>query len=165
MAKKKRKSTRRRSRRIGAAKSGFDFMSPLLAAVGGAGGGFLNKVIPTTVNPKLAAGGKIVVGALLPMISKDQKTKAMLTALGHGLIGVGTVDLLQSFGMISGYAGAATDIDENYDLAVEIPRGRISDDVLNGDDVRVINDDVLNENPYDLSVVNGEQDDDLLMDN
>lgn len=167
MARKKGKKSgrsRSRSRRIGAA-GGFDIMNPLMAAVGGAAGGFINKLIPddSTIDPKIIAGGKMVLGAVMPMMFKDAKTKAMMTAAGNGLVAVGTVELLQEMGVVSGYQGAIEKFDEKFDLAVEIPSRsemqKISDDILNDD---VLNDDdlnVINEGDDDLNVIN---DDDML---
>jgi hypothetical protein len=145
---KRRKKGRRRSRRMSGAGKGFDFMSPLAAAGGAVVARLLDKVIPATVNPKLVAGGKMVVGALLPMVSKDVKTKSLLQSAGNGMVAIGTSDLLKEFGVLSG-TDKIDDLDEKADFALELSDDILNDKILN-DDVNVVNDDV--------NVVNGNDD-------
>jgi len=98
-------------------------------------GGYLNKIIPATVNDKLVAGGKVALGIALPMFVKDGKTKNLVAGVGAGLIAVGSVDLLKSFGALSG----------DFDIPV------INGDVLAGDDdIPVINGD------NDIPTINGD---------
>ena len=115
---------------------GIDFTS-ILSVVGGAVvAGYLNKIIPTTVNDKIVAGGKVALGIALPMLSKNGATKNILHGVGAGMIAVGSVDLLKSFGVLSG----------DYDIPV------VNGDVLAGDDF--MSGDVL---AGDLPVVNGDE--------
>jgi len=90
--------------------------------------GYINKLIPATVNDKIVAGGKVALGIALPMFVKNPKTKNLVAGVGSGMIAVGAVDLLKSFGALSG----------DFDIPV------INGDVLAGDDdIPVINGDVL----------------------
>jgi len=145
MAKRRKKTSGRRKTRRSRLSGNSGALMQTLAIVGGAvAAGFLNKVIPATVNDKITAGAKIAAGLALPMASKNPKTRAMLQAAGSGMIAVGSVDLLKSFGVLSG----------DFDIPT------INEDVLSADDLAVINglgEDVLGE---DLSVVNGSDDDD-----
>jgi hypothetical protein len=134
--KKRRMSgVRRRSRSTMGA---IDFTN-ILAVVGGAvAAGYLNKLVPATINDKLVAGGKVALGVALPMLSKSGSTKNILTGVGAGMIAVGSVDLLKSFGVLSG----------NFDIPV------INGDVLAGDD-DFMSGDVL---AGDIPVINGDED-------
>jgi hypothetical protein len=116
----------RRSKRSKSHLGGIDITN-ILAVVGGAViAGYINKVVPTTVNDKVLAGGKIALGIALPMLSKDGKTKNLLAGAGAGMIAVGSVDLLKSFGVLSG----------DFDIPT------INADVLNGLDLDVVNGDM-----------------------
>lgn len=147
---KRRKKGRRRGRRMSGAGKGFDFMSPVAAAGGAVVARLLDKVIPATVNPKLVAGGKVVVGALLPMVSKDPRTKQLLASAGNGMVAIGTSDLLTQFGVLSG-TDKIDNLDEKADFALEL-----SDDILNDD---ILNDDVRTVNGNDMATVNNYDDD------
>ena len=97
----------------------------ILGVVGGAViAGYLNKIIPATINDKISAGAKVAIGIALPMLVKNPKTKQLMAGIGSGMIAVGSVDLLKSFGALSG----------DFDIPV------INGDVLAGDDdIPVIN--------------------------
>ncbi len=69
-------------------------MPTVWAAGGGAASALTNLVIPTTMNKKLVSGLKIVVGAVIPELSK--KTKG-LENFGHGFAGVGAAELIYQF--------------------------------------------------------------------
>jgi len=155
MAKRRKKTSGRRKTRRSRLSGNSGALMQTLAIVGGAvAAGFLNKVIPATVNDKITAGAKIAAGLALPMASKNPKTRAMLQAAGSGMIAVGSVDLLKSFGVLSG----------DFDIPT------INEDVLNADDLAVINglgEDVLAEDVLgeDLDVINGSDDDEDSLDN
>jgi len=126
MAHKKRKHKRVsgvKRRRKHSAMHGIDLSSIGGVIAGAVIAGYLNKIVPATVNDKILAGGKVALGVALPMISKDGKTKNLLAGIGSGLIAVGAVDLLKSFGALSG----------DFDIPV------INGDVLSGDEDSVIN--------------------------
>jgi len=137
---RKRKKSKRVSgvRRRRSSMNGID-MTNILSVVGGAVvAGYLNKLIPATVNDKLVAGGKVALGVALPMLGKSGQTKNILSGVGAGMIAVGSVDLLKSFGALSG----------DFDIPV------INGDVLAGLDV--VNGDVLAGD--DIPVINGDDD-------
>ena len=140
MAKRRKKISgvrRKRHHRMGANMSGM--LTNALAVVGGAvAAGYLNKVIPTTVNDKIVSGGKIALGLALPMLSKSGNTKQILSGVGAGMIAVGSVDLLKSFGVLSGDFDSA-------DLSGDV----LAADILSGD-IPVIN--------GDIPVINGDDD-------
>jgi hypothetical protein len=161
MAKRKRKKFgRKRSRMSGiGALGGFDAMGILGAAAGGVGAKFLNKVIPGTMDKKLVAGGKIVVGALLPTLVKGQG-RALAQAAGNGMIAIGATELLTEMGVLSGL-GIPTDDDtlavaiegiedvDFTDVTDEIGADVLGESVLAGDDIPVVN------GMDDIPVVNG----------
>jgi len=148
MAKRKRKNKKisgvrrkRSSKGIGA----IDFTNIGGVVAGAVIAGYLNKIVPSTINDKVLAGGKVALGIALPMFIK----KPIVNGIGAGMIAVGSVDLLKSFGALSG----------DFDIPV------ISGDVLSGD-LDVINGDVLAEDlgedmgddmgADDLNVINGD---------
>lgn len=123
----------RRRKHIG----GIDFTN-ILAVVGGAvAAGYVNKLIPTTVNDKIVATGKVALGIALPMLAKGGSTKNLLHGVGMGMVAVGSVDLLKSFGVLNG----------DFDIPV------VNGDVLSGDDF--MSGDVL---AADIPVINGDED-------
>ena len=122
---------RRRSKMSGGK---IDFTN-ILAVVGGAViAGYVNKLVPVTVNDKIVAGGKVALGIVLPMLSKNGQTKNILSGVGAGMIAVGSVDLLKSFGAISG----------DFDIPT-----------INGDVLAGLSGDVLAGN-FDIPTINGD---------
>jgi len=145
MARHKRKTkkhhTRRRSHKSGM--GAIDFTNILGVVAGAVAAGYLDKLVPDSVNPKITAGGKIALGVALPMFVKSGSMKNILAGAGAGMIAVGSVDLLKGFGVLSGAAeDDVLEISLNGDM-----------DVLAGDDMAVINASVLAED--DMSVING----------
>lgn len=119
---------RKRSRSIGAIDT-----TNILGVVGGALiAGYLNKIVPTTVDSRLLAGGKVALGIALPMFVKSGATKNILSGVGSGMVAVGSVDLLKSFGVLSG----------TFDLPV------INGNILGAGDML---------SGYDLPTVNGDE--------
>lgn len=162
---KKRKSTKRKSRMSGVTKrrrrsrmgnaGGIDTTAILFTIGGAVGAKLIDKILPDTIDKKIIAGGKLAIGLVLPMIAKDAKTKAMLTSVGHGFLAVGTIDLLAELNVL----GATED---GNDLFIAMSG---TQDVLAGNDLNVINGDGTNvlageEFRSDLSVINGDPDDD-----
>jgi len=158
----KKHHTRRHTKRhsgLGA----IDFTNILGVAAGAVAAGFLNKVIPATIDSKIVAGGKIALGVALPMFVKSGKLKGIMSGVGAGMIAVGAVDLLRGFGVLSG-ADDSMSISLNGDqdfLGDEILGADVlGDDIMNGiDDLSVVNADVLGDDELhgidDISVVNG----------
>ena len=107
----------------------------IISVIGGAViAGYLNKLIPATVNDKIVAGGKVALGIALPMLVKSGSMKNVMQGVGAGMIAVGSVDLLKSFGALSG----------DFDIPV-INGDVLAGDVLAGD--------------FDIPVINGDNED------
>jgi hypothetical protein len=148
---KRRKKTKSRvsgvRRRRSSNMAGIDTTN-ILGVIGGAViAGYINKLIPATVNDKLIAGGKVALGIALPMLVKTGNMKNVMAGVGAGMVAVGSVDLLKSFGAISG----------DFDIPV-INGDVLAGDVLAGDnDIDVINgdDDFMN---GDDDFMNGDDD-------
>jgi hypothetical protein len=116
---------RKRSRSMGAIDT-----TNILGVVGGALiAGYLNKIVPTTIDSRLLAGGKVALGIALPMFVKGGETKNILSGVGSGMVAVGSVDLLKSFGVLSG----------TFDLPVINGNLLGAGNVLSGYDLPVIN--------------------------
>lgn len=153
----KKRTTRRKSR-MGAA-SQFDFTNLLAVGAGAFAAKFIDKWIPATLDPKIVNGGKIVVGALLPMIAKDGKTKAMLQGAGAGFMAVGTVGIFQNLNILSGVktddmvevtlSGVETVLAGMDDLRLPVINGDNRLPVINGEETVLAGDD------DDLMVING----------
>jgi hypothetical protein len=161
MAKKRKKHFKRSRRRMSGigALGAFDLTGIFGAAVGGVGAKFLNKVIPATIDKKIAAGGKIVIGALLPMFVKGRAHGAAMAA-GHGIIAVASTELFTEMGVLSGLGIPADNdtlavaMEGIEDVSFEDVSERVGADVLGesvlaGDDIPVINGD-------DIPVINGD---------
>lgn len=161
--KKSRKSYsrgRKRSRMSGI--GAIDIMNIVAVAGGAVVAGMVNKFVPSTINDKIVSGGKIALGVALPMLSKDGKTKNLLSGVGAGMIAVGSVELLKSFGVLSGLGADDETISVSLDGIGEsvLAESVLAEDVLTGigeDDLSVVNG--IGED--DLSVVNGIGEDDL----
>lgn len=99
MAKKKRKSTSGRRRRVGAIKGGDILKSIAIGAGAAAVAGLIVKKLPTTVtaNPMIVNAGKIVLGFVL-----GSRSNPMLKAAGVGVGIDGGLGLLRSSGIIAG---------------------------------------------------------------
>jgi hypothetical protein len=123
----------------------------ILGVVGGAVlAGYLNKIVPATVNDKVLAGGKVALGIALPMIFKSGKTKNIMAGAGAGMIAVGSVDLLKSFGALSG----------SFDIPVVNGDILAGDDDYMGQDIPVVNGDILagDDGMMDFSDLSGDED-------
>ena len=162
---KKRYSSRKKSGKRMSGIGAIDFMNIVAVAGGAVVAGFANKLVPSTVNDKIVSGGKIALGVALPMLSKDGKTKALLNGVGSGMIAVGAVELLKSFGVLSGI-GADSDtisvtldgIGEDDDFLGEsvLAESVLAEDLGALDDLSVVN------GIDDLNVVNGIDDLDVV---
>jgi hypothetical protein len=146
--KKTKKAGRRRSRK--STMGAIDITNILGVVAGAVVAGYLDKVIPETINNKIVAGGKIALGIALPMFVKSGSMKNILGGAGAGMIAVGSVDLLKEFGVLSGTAD---------DDMLEISLNGDQDVLAGDDDINVINGDVL-AGDDDISVINGMDDED-----
>jgi hypothetical protein len=150
MAKRRKKS--KISGRRGSRKSrmgNIDFTNILGVVAGAVAAGYVDKVVPDTIDNKIVAGGKIALGIALPMFVKSGSMKNILGGVGSGMIAVGSIDLLKEFGVLSG-----AEDDEMLEISLNGDQ-----DVLSGDDdISVINGDVL-AGDDDISVINGDDED------
>lgn len=106
MAKKRKKKSHGRRRRV----SGVGNTSEILMQVAGVAAGavaanFIGKGIGANLNPKIVAAGQIGAGIFLPKLVKG----SLGAGIGNGMIAVGTISLLQNFGVIKG-VGASDEI-------------------------------------------------------
>jgi len=169
MAKKKHHTkglVRRRRHHTRPAKGMFgaiDTTNLLGTAIGALGAKFLNKVIPDTIDSRIVAGGKIALGVVMPMLSKDGKTKNMLQGVGNGFVAVGAIELVEGFGVtLQGLENGdervlAVALEGIEDVEFEeISSNVLGEDILGmDDDLNVVNGD------EDLSVVNSYFDEDF----
>lgn len=123
---------RKRSSGLG----GIDATNLLGVVAGAVAAGYLNKLVPPTVNDKLLAGGKVGLGVALPMLFKSGKMKNIAAGIGAGMVAVGSVDLLKSFGALSGDFDIPVINGESDELGADILSGD-SDEL--GEDISVIN--------------------------
>jgi hypothetical protein len=126
-------------RRRSTSMAGIDATNILGVVAGAVIAGYINKLVPATVNDKLIAGGKVALGVALPMFVKG-KMSGLIGGIGAGMVAVGSVDLLKSFGALNG----------DFDIPV------INGDVLAGD-VLAGDDDFMNGDD-DIPVINGDDD-------
>ena len=116
---KKARSSRRRSRKMGAIGKSF-FMDAAGLVVGAAAARVLTsspKILPN-LDPKLKSAGVIAIGAFFPSIMKGSFGKA----IADGMVSAGGLGLLQATNVLAG-----------VDKAMEIPVS-----VMAGDDLSVI---------------------------
>lgn len=161
MARKRKTKTRKSSRSRSRSRSmigAIDFNSVMGVVVGAVATKLLDKVIPDTINDKIVSGGKVALGLALPMLSKEGKTKNLLSGVGNGMIAVGVVELLNSFGVLNGL-GANDD-----EMLVVSLDGADDINVVNGtDDINVVNglgDDVLGDDVLADMDMSADDDDD-----
>jgi hypothetical protein len=150
MAKRRKKAVKRRSgKRSKSGMGAIDFTNILGVVAGAVAAGYLDKVIPETIDNKIVAGGKIALGVALPMFVKSGNMKNILAGVGSGMVAVGSIDLLKGFGVLSGAEDEEMlEISLNGDL-----------DILSGDDdLSVVQGDIL-AGDDDLSVVQGYDED------
>ena len=129
---KKARSSRRRSRKMGAIGKGF-FMDAAGLVVGAAAARMLTsspKILPN-IDEKIKSAGVIAIGAFFPSILKGAFGKS----IGDGMVAAGGLGLLQ-----------ATNVLGAIDKAMEIPVS-----VMAGDDLSVI----AGYQPDNLSVIAG----------
>ena len=77
---------------------------------GAVAGKFFDKVLPDTLDNKIAAAAKIGAGIAIPLVAPKGKMDTLLSGVGYGMAAEGVVSLLKDFGVISGINGiGATD--------------------------------------------------------
>jgi hypothetical protein len=111
MARKRKKVTHRRRSRRSMGAIGTGQMGSVISMIAGAvvGKVIANKV-PSTVNPKIVAAGTVVAGFMLPKFVKNK----FVAGMGSGMIVVGALNGLTSFGVISAISGVGDGIEVDY---------------------------------------------------
>jgi hypothetical protein len=112
---------------------GIDTTNILGVVAGAVVAGYLNKLVGNKVNDKVLAGGKVALGIALPMLFKSGSTKNIIAGVGSGMIAVGSVDLLKSFGALSGDFDIPV-INGDFDIPVINGDDEFGADILNGDE-------------------------------
>jgi hypothetical protein len=131
MAKKrhhKKRHHRRKRHSMGAVGGG---MTTIISMVAGAvAGRVLSSKFKDKVNPKLLAGGQIAAGLFLPKLVKNK----FVAGIGSGMLVNGGVELISSFGVISGM-----DNDPSVEYIGDISDMYEFDDSMSGvDDLSII---------------------------
>ena len=97
--KKAKKATSRRRRSMsGIGKVGSTATSALYVIAGAAAAGYVSKMLPATLNDKVKAAIPVAAGLILPRFIKSNLGQG----LGAGLVAVGGLKLVQSFGVLNG---------------------------------------------------------------
>jgi len=99
---------RRRMGGIGAVKGSA--MTAVYAVAGAAAAQLLTKVLPSTLDARISAAAPVAVGLFLPKLIKGEAGKGLAT----GMIAVGGLKLVQSFGVLNGIGALANDV--NYSV-------------------------------------------------
>ena len=97
--KKAKKATSRRRRSMsGIGKVGSTATSALYVIAGAAAAGYVTKMLPSTLNDKVKAAIPVAAGLILPRFIKSNLGQG----LGAGMVAVGGLKLVQSFGVLNG---------------------------------------------------------------
>lgn len=102
------KVSHRRRRMSGLGKVGGAASSILYTVAGAAAAQLVGKVLPAATNDKIKAAVPVAVGLFLPKFVKG----AAGQGLAAGMIAVGGLKLVQSFGVLNGIGAMASDV--NY---------------------------------------------------
>lgn len=97
--KKAKKATSRRRRSMsGIGKVGSTATSALYVIAGAAAAGYVSKMLPATLSDKVKAAIPVAAGLILPRFIKSNLGQG----LGAGMVAVGGLKLVQSFGVLNG---------------------------------------------------------------
>jgi hypothetical protein len=102
----KKATHRRKHRRHGMGAIGSQASSAIYAIAGAAAAQLLTKVIPATMNDKIKAAAPVAVGLFLPKFVKGAAGQGLAT----GMIAVGGLKLVQSFGVLNGIGEVASNV-------------------------------------------------------
>ena len=102
------KATHRRRRMSGMGKVGGAASTVLYTVAGAAAAQLVGKVLPASVNDKIKAAVPVAVGLFLPKFVKGAAGQGRAA----GMIAVGGLKLVQSFGVLNGIGAFASDV--NY---------------------------------------------------
>lgn len=125
----KRRSTRRR-RSMGAVGGGMTTAISMIA--GAVAGRLIASKLKDKVNDKILSGGQIAAGIFLPKLVKNK----FVAGIGAGMIVNGGVELISSFGVISGM-----DNEPSVEYIGEMEEMFSLDDSMSGDDLSIISGD------------------------
>lgn len=126
----RRKKHHRKHHRRGKRMSGVGTgkMGDVLAMIAGAvAARVISNKLADKVNPKILAGGEIVLGYFMPKLIKNK----VAASVGTGMAVGGGVQLLSSFGVISGISGIGESVDVEY---MSGDMDDMSDDSMSGTD-------------------------------
>jgi len=101
------KKSSRRRRMSGIGKVGGAATSVLYTVAGAAAAQLVGKFLPAATNDKIKAAVPVAVGLFLPKFVKG----AAGQGLAAGMIAVGGLKLVQSFGVLNGIGALASDVD------------------------------------------------------
>jgi hypothetical protein len=101
------KKAPRRRRMSGKGKVGGTASTVLYTVAGAAAAQLVGKVLPATFNEKIKAAVPVAVGLFLPRFVKG----ATGQGLAAGMIAVGGLKLIQSFGVLNGIGAFAANVD------------------------------------------------------
>jgi hypothetical protein len=104
--KQAKKSSPRRRRSMGAISSGAGMA--VYAVAGAAAAQLLSKVLPSTLDDKIKAAAPLALGFFLPKFVKGPVGQG----LGAGMVAVGGLKLVQSFGVLNGIGEISSNV--NY---------------------------------------------------
>lgn len=91
--------------------------------------GFIDKTMGKKANPKINAGIRLTVGALLPSFLGESKKDGMVTEFSNGMLADAAVSLAKAFG-VPGIAG--TEIEDSINGYTTEMYGTDVDDSING---------------------------------
>lgn len=102
-----RKTARRayRRRRTVSGIGKLDTKSLIGVVAGAVAGKFFDKILPDTLDSKIAAGAKVAAGVAIPFIAPKGKMDTLISGVGYGMAAEGVVSLLKDFGVINGING------------------------------------------------------------
>ena len=104
----KRKSAPRRRRKMsGIGAVGSTAMSVAYTIAGGVAAQLVGKILPAGVNAKISAAIPVAVGVFLPRFVKGPVGQG----LANGMLAVGGLKLLQSFGVLNGIGAVSSNVD------------------------------------------------------
>ena len=104
---KKKTVHHRRRRMSGVGSMGSTASTAMYAVAGAAAAQLLSKVLPSSLDSKIQAAAPVALGLFLPKFIKGEAGKG----LAAGMIAVGGLKLVQSFGVLNGIGAFAADVD------------------------------------------------------
>ena len=113
----KRRTHSRRRRHSRMSGTGGMIQTLLIGTAGALVAKVVSNKLSSKVNPKLLAGGEVILGVALPKFVKNK----FMADFGYGMAIGGALNGLQSFGVVSAISGIGADIEVSY--------GEVEDDI------------------------------------